>query len=492
LTRELPGHSDTVKGARLVDPSVALILIAVAYTAAGIVFVRNTDLSFDETVYLSQVNPRVPTLYLSAPRTRGASIVAAPLVWMTSSVVALRIYLAMVSGAGLVLAFWPWLRVMADRWMVPVAALAFSGLWVVLFYGPRAMPNLYVAFAAVASVGWLLRYVNDHSRRALFGVAASLAVVALMRPGDAFWLASALFVAVVAIRAWRRLSLVVTMAAGLAVGIAPWVIEAFTRYGGLAARLRRSSEIEGGMGWHPEGLLMELQAVNGPTLCRPCTVGIGNPIMSLWWLAIPVLVVGGLIAARRVGQLAPLALATGCGMALALQYSLLLGYAAPRFLTPAYALLSLPIAGLLVIAARTAPARRRRAVGIVIATGFSLHLASQLVVLGRYSHQVDPHRYPVVAARLHALGIRPPCTLSGRDAFPVAYYAGCRGEQTSGHNQSISVTDFLGLANREPTAILTRGGRVPAYARNWRPYRITAGDKGWVAYLPPDGLRASS
>src|SRR3954464_14161991 len=74
LLCELPARVRPVTG--VVDPSVALILVAVAYTIAGVVFVRNMDLSFDETVYLSQVNPRVLTLYLSAPRTRGVSIVA--------------------------------------------------------------------------------------------------------------------------------------------------------------------------------------------------------------------------------------------------------------------------------------------------------------------------------------------------------------------------------------------------------------------------------
>lgn len=68
---------------------------------------------------------------------------------------AVRTYLALLSGASLVAAYWPWLR-QRGRPAAPLAAGIFAVLWPTVFYGPEAMPNLWVAFAAVAAVGWFL------------------------------------------------------------------------------------------------------------------------------------------------------------------------------------------------------------------------------------------------------------------------------------------------------------------------------------------------
>jgi hypothetical protein len=471
----------------LTRPATWLVIVAAAVTAIGITVSRHSALSFDETVYLSQTNPRVPALFFSAPRSRGVPLVVAPLVWATSSAVALRVYLAVVAGVGVVAAYWPWLRLARSRWSVPLAALIFTGLWVVLYYSNRAMPNMYVAFGSVAAVGWTLRYVADRSRRALVGMAAGLAVVALARPGDAFWLAVPLFVAVLAMRSLRRPAPAGAMVTGLVAGVAPWVIEAFVRFGGPLERLRQASHIEGGMGWRPVGLTMELHAVNGPALCRPCTPGIGNVSMSLWWLAIPAIVAGGLLVAARAGHFARAALPAACGASIAVPYALMVGYAAPRFLIPAYALFAIPAAELPIALVRAVPPRLRPVAAGGVGCLLAVQLAGQLLVLERRA--VGPSRtsgYAAVAARLRGLGIRPPCVINGQAAFPVAYYAGCSAVQTSGrYNGAVPVSRFLARARSEPTAIVTQGRQPPAYAGGWRPHRLTPGDHGWFAYLPP-------
>jgi hypothetical protein len=486
--RALPrGPAVASAWAALTRPTTWLVAAGMAVTVVGITELRHSALSFDETVYLSQTNPRVPALFFSAPRSRGVPLVVAPLVWATSSVVALRVYLAVVAGVGIVAAYWPWLRVARNRWLVPLAALIFAGLWVVLYYSNRAMPNMYVAFGAVAAVGWALRYMAVRSRRAWIGVAAGIAVVALARPGDAFWLAVPLFVAVLAVRNRRRPALAGAIAAGLVAGGVPWVIEAFARFGGPLERLRQASHIEGGLGWHPAGLAMQLHAVNGPTLCRPCNAGIGNVALSLWWLAIPVIVAAGVLAAARAGHLAQAALPAACGAAIATPYLLMVGYAAPRFLIPAYALFSFPAAELPIAIVRAVPARFRLIAAGGVGCALALQLTSQLLVLEHHAAGPNPASgYAAAAARLHQLGIRPPCMVNGHDAVPISYYAGCEGVLTSGHyNGAITVTQFLTRARREPVAILTQTGRIPVYARTWRPHRLTPGHHGWVAYLPP-------
>ncbi|MFD0384973.1 hypothetical protein ACFQ2B_30165 [Streptomyces stramineus] len=134
------------------------------------------------------------------------------------------------------------------------------------------------------------------------------------------------------------------MVAGLVVGCAPWTIEAAVRHAGFFAGLHTASDVQGGMGWHPDALLMQLHALNGPLLCRPCHIPWKHAELSLWWLALPVLVVAGLGAARRSGRLLTHLLPVLCAGALACPYLFLLDYSAPRFLLPSYALLALPVA----------------------------------------------------------------------------------------------------------------------------------------------------
>ena len=83
---------------------------------------------------------------------------------------------------------------------------------------------------------------------------------------------------------------------------------------GYAARPRE----QGGFGLQL-AVWGELRAVNGPTLCRPCTIGWQYPEFSLWWLALPVLVAAGIAGARRAGNLGSSALAAVCGLSMAAQ-----------------------------------------------------------------------------------------------------------------------------------------------------------------------------
>jgi hypothetical protein len=75
--------------------------------------------------------------------------------------------------------------------------------------------------------------------------------------------------------------------------------------------------------------------------------------------------------------------------------------------------------------------------------------------------------------------------VTGPDAYPIAYYTGCAGVLTGGrYNGAISVSRFLARARSESTAILTRGGKAPAFAHGWHRHRLIPGHHGWIAYLP--------
>ncbi|MEV6759279.1 hypothetical protein AB0N16_01255 [Streptomyces sp. NPDC051105] len=443
-----------------------LATVAVVFTLAQLVLVRpDLGLGWDETVYVSQVSGHVPAAYFSAPRSRGISFLVAPIASWSDSTVLLRTYLAVLSGLALYFA----LRVWRGHFRAGVLALAgalFASLWVTLFYGLQAMPNYWVAIGALACVGCLLRArANARDRAAWWGLFAGAALMACMRPMDAVYVVLPLLAL-----SLRRPRLLAVLAVGLVAGAGEWVIEAYVSYGGLAQRLSDASDIQGGLGWHL-AVVDQLRSLGGRTLCRPCTGSVPNPAVTLWWFALPLLAVLGAVVAVRTRRALPVLLPGACAVTAAVPYLFLIGYAAPRFLLPAYALLALPVAeGLAHLV--TAPARRAGrtlAVGLV-AVGLTGHLGVQYVVLEHTVHSSAASRadWARTATALHDLGVRPPCLLSGYEAVPVAFYTGCDSAQTSGHDASMTRAELTRAAHRTPFAVLVPpGGRPPRYARTW-------------------------
>jgi hypothetical protein len=451
-----------------------LVLVAAAFTVAQLALVvPRLGLSWDETVYISQVSNHAPAAYFDPARARGIPLLVAPVTLLTSSVLAVRIYLAIASGVALFLALLCW-RGLRPAWQLALAGVMFCGLWTTLYYGPQAMPDLWVAFSSLAAVGLFLQAAGAGAEApaadsgsgasptrwgVLAGLAACVAFAALVRPGDALYLAAALGIAVIAVRRWRRWQLLIAVVTGFAAGAADWILEAYVRFGGPLNRLHEAGAEQGGFGFH-FALWDELRSVNGPTLCRPCTVGFRYPELSLWWLALPVLVVLGGYAAHRAGRLASSVLAAACGLSLAFQYLFLINYAAPRFLLPAYALAAIPVAdavgGLL-----TGIQRDLRApAALLVAVVLGVQLLIQADVL---EHQVAEKvtffgDYNRIAGDLRSLGIRPPCLVKGVQDIPVAFYAGCASAPGVAVGQKIT----------EPTAVLVSPGKPPpAYARGW-------------------------
>ncbi|MFR9797350.1 hypothetical protein ACL02U_15775 [Streptomyces sp. MS06] len=463
--------------------------VGAAFTAAQLVLVRPVmGLGWDETVYVSQVSPHAPPAFFSAPRARGVSLLVAPVASWTSSTPLLRIWLAVLSGLGLFLALRAWRGVLPTRVVVLGGAL-FASLWVTLFYGPQAMPNLWVALAGLTAVGCFLTAQADRSRSGpVWGLAASAALMALMRPTDAVWVSLPLLAVLVAVHGRRQGRLLLALVGGLAVGASEWVIEAYANFGGLSRRLSVGSRIEGGLGWN-NAVADQIRSLGGRTLCRPCTGPMPSTVETLWWFALPVLALLGLVVAVRARRAAATALPCACAATAAIPYLFFIGYAAPRFLLPAYALLSLPVAGALVFLV-TAPRGGWRPFAVIaVAVGLVGHLVVQGAVLERLIDRTTAghRRWARVAAGLHRGGVRPPCVLTGRDPqaplVPIAFYAGCASANTAGHNENTTAAALARTARRIPVAVLTADGvRPPSYARTWKPVHL---DGPVYAYVAP-------
>ncbi|MEU0072759.1 hypothetical protein ABZ027_24870 [Streptomyces sp. NPDC006332] len=481
------GDPATVPGAfwRRRD-SRLLAAVAGAFTLAQLLLVRpGLGLGWDETVYVSQVGAQAPASYFSAPRARGISLLVAPIASWSTSTELLRVYLALLSGLGLYLALRVWRGLFRTR-VLALAGALFASLWVTLYYGPTAMPNLWVALGALITVGCFLRARTDRlDRRALWGVAAGATLMAWMRPTDAVWVTLPLLALVAADRLWRP---ALALLGGLAAGAGEWVIEAYVSYGGLGRRLSDGSDIQGGLGLY-FAVDDQLRSLGGRGLCRPCSGPLPHPAVMAWWFVLPLLAVVGLVIAVRARRTGPTLVPLACAATAAVPYLFMIGYAAPRFLLPAYALLAIPVADALVHLVTGPNGRWRPVAAAVVALGLAGHLAVQYAVLERTVDRTGADRrvWARTADELHRLGIRPPCLLTGHEALPVAYYTGCSSAATSGPNANSTEADILRTARRIPTATLVRpGGTPPPYAHDWKARRSPGPDLR-LAPPPADG-----
>ncbi|HVY10130.1 MAG TPA: hypothetical protein VHB18_08300 [Mycobacteriales bacterium] len=409
---------------------IALAVVAVAHALSPLILRgMHSGLGWDETVYVSQIDPHVPAGTFSAPRARGLTLLTAPASLISSSLVVLRWWLALLSGVGLFLAFLPWLRA-RPRAVVPLAAALWSGLWVSTYYGFEAMPNQYVAYGAVAAAGWLLLAIrNPQRRRHVWYAAAAVAFTALMRPSDSVFLFLPL---IAAVATWRGLSarakasLAAVLAAGMLAGLAEWIIEAYVRFGGPVARFQAASaENTGGLHW---SLGAQMRTLAGPILCRGSCHASAPVEYRLWWFALPVLVALGVwIVWRRERTVSPYLLATASGLSIAAEYVLAIGYAAPRFLEPTYALLALPAAeAALWLWRRVYLSAKPLAVAaaVVVIAGQEVSQVHLLRVADRHQ-DLSASKASLMADFLADTDVHRPCWVGGAEAGQIAFLAGC-------------------------------------------------------------------
>ena len=456
------------------SPRAWLAAVCAAYFVVQVGWMRAVPLGWDESVYASQFNLHRPALEFSAPRARGISLVAAPLQLVTGSPEALRTYLALLTSLALFAAYAVWLRLRADG-SVPLAALLYALPWTALMYGSEAMPNVYVALAAVAATGWFaVGALAERPRPALVAAGVAVGLITLVRPGDAAPVVGALAVAALVVPAWRsrRRAVLLALAAGAVAGALPWLIEAQLRYSNVLSRARRALAAQSTTErFVPD---YQLRALAGPRLCRPCSHTLPVPWSGLlWWTAGGLLVVAGLWLAYREHRRLTAWLPAWVGAAVGAPYLLLVGYAAPRFMLPMYALLALPSAQALRALALRPAARVRLVLVPVIVAALLAHGVAQLRILQDVmQQQVDEHAgYVAVADDLRRLGVTPPCTLLGANATPIAYVAGCDSVRVARYpgDEQFSAADLQQVVRHQSVALLTAPGEVRApWARGWR------------------------
>lgn len=472
-----------------------LAAVATAWVAAQFAVTFRVGLGWDETVYLTQYAHGIPPDVFSAPRARGVPLLVAPVTLLTTSVAAIRAYLTVASGVGLFCAYWPWVRLRPGA-VVPLAAALFAACWVAMFYGNEAMPNTFVAYGAVAAVGLFVHAAapaaaaQGRHRWALAGLFAAFAFTSLVRPTDALWVGLLLIAAALVVRAWRRPAPLAAVAAGLAVGWGEWIGEAYASYGGLVARLHAAgAQNETGLHF---SLGQQLAGLSGQhILCRPACHGV-SPLAVAWFFAVPLVGLLGVYAARRRPWSAATALAGAAGVVVAASYILGVGYAAPRFLLPYYALAALPVAeGLAWLARGPRPGARLPTASVAVLGVFAYLLIQAHGMLGVLHQQVPARAATVQAAHaLVRLGVHPPCFVYGHDAPQIAYPDRCAAWGLTGEPDGTHTPAHLRHASASAQRVVVvahQTGRPAPFLAQWERVHLTGPDlRHWYAYLPPN------
>jgi hypothetical protein len=473
-------------------------VVAAGYAAAQFALgMHRVFLGWDEILYVTQFSREVPPGFMDAPRAWGIPLIVAPVAAMDASNETIRCYVIALSSLGVFCAFRPWLR-LHDSGAVPLAALLLCSLWVSVFYGNAAMPNMFTALCAVAAVAVFVRVgrvaeAPEPGRRppwrALAGLVAAFGVMSVVRPVDTVWIALPLIVTAF-LRRPRRLPALGAILAGSAIGWVPWIIEAHMRFGGLLPRVAQIAR------WNGDGLHVQvvrhLQSFGSGTLlctsadstCGRVTVGAG-----LVWLVLTVLAVVGLLVLRGTARWSAAVIAVMVAVANAIPYFFFSQLANPRFLLPTYALLAVPAGeGLWWLSRRVRPAGPAVATAIV-----TLVAAAQLTMAHGVALELREARREGVqqANAITRLPVRPPCVIYGTNAAQIAYLTQCRywRRYVQGVPRRAPAREIGPILDRMrarglQVVVVTRSRRSRDFPVGWRHVRLRP-DRGWHAHLPP-------
>jgi len=465
-----------------------LPLAAVAVAFMAVVLASSPlrmSFGWDEAVYASQISQHHPLMPWGAERARGMPLLTAPVAMLTTSVLALRVYLAVLAGAGLFLAFAAWRSLRPPRVLVLAAAL-FGGLWTTQLYAPLVFPNLWTAFGAVASLGLFLRALRKTSPGVLVMLGVAVAFTGLMRPVDAAALCLPMAVTVIAKAGHHASRALIALIGGLVIAFGEWAAEAFAYFGGPTGRLREVGRAGGGSHFSPWNSLRIISGGNDSSIAVPgihATHGWNYPWLLLWWAAFAVLAILGTWLAHRSQGVLIAALPLACALVIYLLYSFPVRDNV-RYMLPAWALISVPAAdGLTWLYQETrgrvrvlAAAAAVAFVGVELIYGHAI-LARQANGLAALSATNER-----AAALLSKEGVHPPCVVtSGPGPFavisePAAFDSGCSYQWSLRH--------LYQAKGRQIVVIMDGNGLPWSYAVAWRPHRLW-GLNGLVSYVEP-------
>lgn len=401
-----------------------LVVVAGAFLAAELTpALLRMPLGTDEITYIARTSVRVSGVMLPPVHGQGAGLLAAPVTLVTDSLLAIRIWMALLSAAGLLLAMLCW-RGLRPMWVLAVAGLVLGSLAITQDSGVQIYPDWWGALGVLALTGLLLHAVSGTMRPRLVLPLIALAsfVIVVMRPQNLVFIMGPAILAVILVPGWRQLRILAAMAAGTVLAFLEWIIGAYAWYGGVAERLHEA-------GQEPPALRLyfslgtQVKVLSGPWYCIPpkgCQ-GWVMPWESVWWAVFLGVSVLGLAVTWRTAARASAVLAVVTAFWVIALYTFLVPFGAPRYLSPSLALMSVLVAD--AVAWLVTNARWRRA-GVAFACVFLLSgiISQRFVVQQLAAAEQSGRPFLSKADQLRNLGVRPPCAV---DSTAVAYYLGC-------------------------------------------------------------------
>ena len=433
--------------------------------------------SWDEAIYLSQVTRGAVALPFVASRARGITVLVAPFTSLGAPLWLVRLALVLGSSLLAALVFRLWVPFLG--WGAPLGMVLFLGSWPALFYGSEVMPNLWAALFAVGTLAFVARCARGSVVRPLdlTGVGLMAAAMALMRPPDAVVLAVAASVVVLTMRGPVRA--IVAAIVGVSVGTLPWLIEMSVRYGGPREAIdtaRTVSHVGGAF----SGIAEHLRLTDGPVL-GPEPGGPLPWVGVLWWVGLIGLSAYALLPGAERRRTVGVRLAAVVGIALAVEYLVLVSGLAPRFLLPALAVLSVSAgAGLEALRSQARLGTIACMVVGVILTGWVLW---QVGTFDRLEAQARHERRTPGAVGLaigDAVGEQGCVVASTADFAQVAFAAGCAGRDltdlgSTALDHVLATADgrVVVVASRSSVVTGIRGTPIPLPDAAWTAVAVT-------------------
>ena len=411
------------------DSLIWLVAATVLFVLAELIpELLRMPLGADEITYIARTSAHASPVMLPPVHGHGAGLLAAPITLLTTSLIALRIWMAVLSGVGLFLAMLCW-RGIRPAWTLALAALIIGSLAITQLSGVQVYPDWWAAVFLLALTGLFLQVVNGRGRLRLQLVLIGLCsfMIVLMRPQNIVFILAPAIVASLFIRSWRNFKVLTAIGVGIVLGCANWVGESYLWYGGINSRIHLA-------GQEPPQLKLyfsffyQVRVLSGPWYCLPGQChSTSFPWLTLWWVAFAALGALGVVVAWRTSRRSSAVLMAATGLWVVALYSFLVPFGAPRYLLPAYVLLAILAADAI---AWLATQSRWRNIGIASASLFLVvGIATQHIVLDRQvSQQVYARRmFTYTANRFRDFGVRPPCVIWSPSS---AYFLGCSAPWT--------------------------------------------------------------
>ncbi len=396
-------------------------------------------INWDEAIHVSQVNPAVPPVFMEPHRTRGLSLLVAPVAAFDPSMVALRLYLLLLGAAGTYAAFATWVRTIGIA--APIAAVVYSCFWITVFYSVEVLPNHPAALITVALTGlFVVGLEGELERRQLLVVGGLMLLFASIRPPDAVMVGIGL--ALVAVVSRRRELVAPTAAAAIGgiLGVLPWLLEGWLRFGFAPWQTVRSAGEYSVTTGRTNLLPLYLEHIETRLRCAGGCVddfvaaGAGwqlPPIRSTLFLAAAALLVIVAVAASGVRRWI-----VGVPLVVVVPVLAFYGYAGgamnQRYLLPVYAMALLPVGiGLRAVWHHLGRDRTRTRVGVRIV------LVGLVAITCWWSTSLTLERFdrPSTRDRAYELGqllaaetgrVGADCALAARVNYPqLQYWSGC-------------------------------------------------------------------